>query len=97
MEQSRGRAEGGAVQSLGPLEPRPRVQARTLGHSPGLETQDCPWLGLGVWEGGILSSALSQVKAPNRAGMSHRPQGHRALGLRVEAVTSKCCQYGLMW
>lgn len=85
MEQSRSLAEGGAVWSLGALEPRPRVQARTLGHSPRLEKQGCPWLGLGVL-GGILSSALNQVKAPSRAGMSHRPQDHRALGLRVEAL-----------
>ena len=87
MEQSRSLAEGGAVWSLGALEPRPRVQARTLGHSPRLEKQGCPWLGLGVW-GGILSSTLNQVKAPSRARMSHRPQDHRALGLRVEAVAS---------
>lgn len=40
------------MRSLGALELRPRVQARTLGHSPRLETQGCPWLGLDVWGGG---------------------------------------------
>ena len=56
MEQSRSCVEGGAVRSLGALEPRPRVQARTLGHSPRLETQGCPWLGLDVRGHPLLGS-----------------------------------------